>query len=279
MQSRRGFTLIEIMIVLVIAALIVGGVFSAVTLKRASELQSMISEYDTYIKAIGEFQDKYQALPGDMGGTDGSGYTPHDMWKDNAGAAAIDGDGNGHIGSSTTDAFYNNDRSKPANGNLTNTYEWYNAWVHLVSAGFLSGSYSNVAAAATMTAKAGGNVPSSAVGGAGWTLMYALYPNKPGNDNTSSLLWMDNYGHIFAFGAASQAGHQYTDGPILTASDAASVDVKMDDGNPGTGTIRAWRTNINPNPGCVASDTSQTNMAYVVSSKTYVCSLIFLTGF
>ena len=64
--------------------------------------------------------------------------------------------------------------------------------------------------------------------------------------------------------------------PILTSAEAQNIDNKFDDGMPGTGKIRAWRTSILPN--CTTNDTSQTAQAYSANSG-YQCSLVFLLGF
>ena len=65
-SSSSAFTLVELSIVLVIIGLLVGGVLSGKSLIRASELRAVASEFSYYKIAIGNFKDKYSALPGDM---------------------------------------------------------------------------------------------------------------------------------------------------------------------------------------------------------------------
>ena len=64
--STRGFSLVEMSIVVVILGLLVGTIISGKSLMRASELLSITTEYDMYKQAAKGFKDKYQWLPGDM---------------------------------------------------------------------------------------------------------------------------------------------------------------------------------------------------------------------
>src|SRR5580693_8599189 len=65
--SRRGFTLIEMSIVLVIIGLIVGGTMVGQELVKASEARSFISTMQSFQSAFYTFQGKYDCLPGDCG--------------------------------------------------------------------------------------------------------------------------------------------------------------------------------------------------------------------
>ena len=271
MCPKRGFTLIELAIAMVIIGLVIAGVFTAQTLNRASKMQTALSEYDSYVKAIGEFQDKYHTLPGDMAGS--SGFTPQDIWGlDSRGCpcasnctvkskATCNGDANGSIGSSTVDAV------------LSDSYEWFRAWQQLSDAGFIQGSFTGApGAAGTADAIIGSNVPASAVTGAGWSLLYFLFPSNGSADN--GVLWRDEYGHLLALGG--YVSNDYTYGAVLRPDEAYSMDIKMDDGKPGTGKLRAWRATRLAN--CTVTDTSQTNQAYSTNT-TPSCSLAFVLGF
>ena len=63
---RRGFTLIELSIVLVIIGLIAGGVLAGQDLMEAARLRAVISQVERYKTAVVTFKLKYDSLPGDM---------------------------------------------------------------------------------------------------------------------------------------------------------------------------------------------------------------------
>jgi prepilin-type N-terminal cleavage/methylation domain-containing protein len=66
MHQHRGFTLIEISIVLVIIGLVVGGVFVGRDLIKAAEIRSTIAELEKMNAAMHTFRLKYNGLPGDL---------------------------------------------------------------------------------------------------------------------------------------------------------------------------------------------------------------------
>lgn len=65
-MKNKGFTLIELSIVLVIIGLIVGGILIGRDMIRAAEIRSLISEKNQYIVATNNFRNKYNAMPGDI---------------------------------------------------------------------------------------------------------------------------------------------------------------------------------------------------------------------
>ena len=65
-SSNRAFTLIELSIVLVVVALIIGGVLVGQDLIRAAGVRSQITQIEKYQTAANTFRGKYGALPGDM---------------------------------------------------------------------------------------------------------------------------------------------------------------------------------------------------------------------
>lgn len=261
-KHTYGYTLFEFSIVIVIIAAGIGSIFMMQSLLRSSHLNHILQEYDTYTKALKEFQDKFLAYPGDM-------TNAENMWGSDVGCpntaanttlkiATCNGNGDGKIGDSSS------------TGVQSNQYEWFRAWQQLGDAGMLSEQYSGVHGSGGVSdILPGVNVPVSSIAGAGWNIHYF---QMVGADTG---LWRDNYAHMIDFGLPAAGAS--TIQPLLTAEESLALDRKVDDGRPGRGIIRAWRTSILPN--CTSNDTTQDGETYNTANTTTSCSLVFLLGF
>jgi len=85
-HQQRGFTLVEIAIVLVVIGLILGGVMKGQRLIDGARVRSLISDVNGIRTAWFSFQDRYRSLPGDFP----NATTQID-------SAALPGNGNGKI--------------------------------------------------------------------------------------------------------------------------------------------------------------------------------------
>lgn len=114
--TQRGFTLVEIAIVLVIIGLLLGGILKGQEMIVQAKIKNAISELSGASAAYYGYRDRYRAIPGDdiNAGT---------RWS---GASAGNNDG-------IVEGKYNEDCATP-------TKESCYWWDHLRRAGFISGS-------------------------------------------------------------------------------------------------------------------------------------------
>jgi prepilin-type N-terminal cleavage/methylation domain-containing protein len=124
MQSskQKGFTLVEIAIVLVIIGLLLGGVLKGQELIDSGKSRQVVNDFNSITAAYYSYQDRYRAVPGDD-------RTPHGFTN----AAPAAGAANGILaGNAFTSAV----------GSETGLF-----WGHLRNAGFVKGALTTTAIA------------------------------------------------------------------------------------------------------------------------------------
>lgn len=265
---RAGFTLVEMSIVIVIIGLIVGGVLAGKELVRNAQLRSVLSDIDTFNTAINSFRNKYNCLPGDCANaTDFFDQDPTGCDKGQEITKTCNGNGDGHIS-----AFGNADG--------WSTFESYLAWQQLGLAGLTgkvyAGTVDNRDSGDFRAALAGWNVPESRIKGAGYLPLFLnLYDYL---DPTSDDRWMA-VGHYMFFGnsltdhnADPNTTLYEPSGPVISGTEAASLDGKIDDGVPNTGTVMSIYTPVQV-PNC----TELWGSSYrYISGNAIECALQFL---
>lgn len=117
-REKKGFTLIELSIVLVIIGLIVGGVLVGRELIEAAEERAVVGEIQKHQTAFNMFKLKYNAMPGDY-------HKAYDLWGSNCAALAATCNGN-------------HNRRVTYLGGDTDTYC---AWNHMANADLASGTF------------------------------------------------------------------------------------------------------------------------------------------
>lgn len=194
-QRQKGFTLVEIAVVLVIIGLLLGGVLKGQELISSARVRNMADQQAGIQAAYFGFIDRYQAVPGDMPQAD----------ADNAIQASVTTGGDTSSG------------GDGANGVVDADWTEVNAvWEHMSKAGFIQGSYDGSSSQSTAD-----TAPTNVFNGV------LVLVNDDGYANTSAtssdpppsrlVLYMGRY---------------------VPADIARELDVKLDDGEPETGSLR-----------------------------------------
>lgn len=301
-RHQSGFTLMEMVVILTIIALIIGGVLMGRSIMRNSELQAVISDVNRLRNAAKMFQDKYTYLPGDFpdagslwGGDTGCNVaaTPDtDAATENhvPKKATCGGNGDGSIGN------YGSVGGPPSPAYIgswtgsTPSRETLRLWQHLANAGFIEGQYSGIGSdglagyGIVAGMYPGLNVPASKMGDKnGYIMFQANYVTSAGKrmDGTTDELYSypGQYGHVIEFGTTNGVSAKAAMlKPGMTAEDAAQIDSKIDDGKPGYGSVLPFNPTNSAAPDCTNS--GDPALAYYKTTVEGInCSLIFVTGF
>lgn len=226
-ESRSGFTLIELSIVLVIIGLIAGGILVGQDLIRAAEVRAQISQIEKYNSAVNTFKAKFGALPGDMavgtanqfGFAVGAGCTGQEGGRDGNGLIESWASGWGwpYFQAGETGLFWQ-DLSSPVAGNLIDG-QFPNSGATALGCA-APGAWSTT----TGTTYIGDYFPVGKIGHG--TFIYVI-PNNGYN-------W---YGLAKIIQTDSNAT-PYTS-PTIPVIQAYNIDKKIDDGLPATGSVLA----------------------------------------
>ena len=206
-QRQGGFTLVELAVVLLIIGLIVGGILRGQELITSAQINAVQTDANQIRTSFNTFQDKFVALPGDIGDAtliDDSGSSV-DL------VAADSGNGDGRIDGNRT-----NDGTEPVL-----------AWIHLGASGLLGKVDEGDLEGSDLD---GTNGFQGSVGG-----FYSLGQGLSGSfqDVSEGDIWL-------ILGSGSGGAN---DTPIVDASQAAQLDRKVDDGDPANGNLRGDTAN------------------------------------
>ena len=224
---QKGFTLIELSIVLVIIGLIVGGVLVGQDLIKAAQIRATITQVEKYNTEVNTFVGKYTGVPGDLAGNTSSSFGMAGVYLLSANGAQGQGDGSGIVEDGACAAA----GTGGANGNLfcgeISTFWAQLSWANLIDGGFgaFSTTGNGVPATAATVTTLGSYIPSAKLG----TGMSFTVFSGSGN----------NYYGMLPITAISTGGVYTVNASGISPTTAAAIDTKLDDGLPDSGVVRA----------------------------------------
>ena len=218
-MAKKGFTLVELSVVLVIIGLLIGGILVGRSMISSAKITSFVKQIQQSDAAVATFKSKYKSLPGNT-----THFSPA-------------GSGSGYINCPVLNCA-NNQWYGPG------PVESYNFWYHLSLSGELTQQYKNDA-----QVKAGVDDPASALNPNVAIVALGHINNwvggfDPIGQYTAPIniyMLMGNESGGWANGAGSWDVYTWSTTPSIgepiDCPTAAAVDSKMDDGMPNTGNV------------------------------------------
>ena len=263
MKKCTGFTLIELSIVIVIIGLVVGGIVVGRELIKGAEIRAMLSQKDRYMLAVNIFKQKYNAIPGNMLPTQAAQFSFFAFTGINAGKTYF-GSGNGLIaGWPEVSCFF----------------ECGAFWAQLSDAELIEPT------GATLFDDTSSGCTGVPTGELCWNQAQAQYMPKSkygkGYFGVSGIAYsrhfwrngnLDQTKNMFYLGKPA-AGTSIFE-PNMSAAEAYSIDLKMDDGNPNTGKflVSVYRLNNSPNFFSVLGLSVATYWSATTSAGANICT-------
>ena len=211
-KDERGFTLVELAIVMIIIGLLIGGVLKGQELIANAQVTSTVAQIKGIDAATSTFRDMFDAVPGDM---------------ISAGTRVP----NCAVGSACAPGAANGDRRVTSLFSATPAAEGIAYFLQLSAADLLGGINPNAVPADSWA----GRYPAAKIGG-GMQVAYfagnATLPNQSGGIAANV-----RAGHYIAL-LGTPTGGVTTTG-VITPQQAFRIDNKMDDGQPRAGSVPA----------------------------------------
>lgn len=222
MRKSRGFTLVELAIVMTVIGILIGGILKGEELIMNARITATIRDYQGILAAMNTFRDKYGQIPGDMSTAQArlpgcGGLTPAGNW-------CTGGNGNARIGDLPTNGGNNvahKDQSSTLNMPELETSLF---WKHLALSELIvavSPSADPVNDVAT-----GITHPTTPLGGA-FTILYS--------QNHQNKRWVK--GHVLRLQAGAHGSQMPLGEDVLEGRYAWIFDRKIDDGLPKSGFV------------------------------------------
>jgi type II secretory pathway pseudopilin PulG len=237
MRGQAGCTLVELAIVMIIIGLLIAGVLKGQALITNAKVTAQVAQFKAIDAATSTFKDMYSALPGDI--SLATTRLPNC-------AACTNGNGDGVINQTPATA--------PTAANEAGNY-----FVHLAAADLITGITAN-----GVVTIWGNLLPAGKIGGGiqpgGSTGLVADFTNLV---NAAILPTAGLYLTLTQNSGAAPVS-------TITPNEAQRLDTKIDDGSPGSGSVRAGGTVGVGGANCAASITLYNETVSGINCVTYV---------
>jgi prepilin-type N-terminal cleavage/methylation domain-containing protein len=255
---QRGFTLLELSIVLAIIGLIAGGIVVGQGMIRSAEIKMLVTEVNEINTAVNTFKIKYNSTPGDFDKATKLWGASHATLSTclntvGTGTQTCDGDGNGVL-------------------TRTGRREMFLFWKHLSNANMISGVYTGITGPNGPFHDTTDNAFNSKLGRN--TIILATNLDR---DISASTDWFDGpyYKNFLQIGAPDPLDGASPSIAVLSPLETYHIDKKVDDGKPATGTWRTRSLNTCTDP----ADSTDLDADYLLSEDRPTCKVIVYDTF
>lgn len=201
--KQKGFTLVEIAIVLVVIGLLLGGILKGQQLINSARVRNLADQNSGVQAAYYGFVDRFRNIPGDMKATDACTQIGKNVDPNCGSTPTVGGDGNGQIDTIQEAAA---------------------VWSQMSVAGFLNGTYSGILSTYDGATYRSTGVSTGAV---------------PGNAFQGPILLAHMKDYVDGNVGATITRLAFSFGGLIPVPILRDLDQKVDDGIAGSGVLRS----------------------------------------